>query len=174
MRAAVLGCLVSLSLSFAGPAGAAVGLVFETITVSNSHMGTVKSRMVLQPNHRYRITVSGTVSDWCPASAASSQECGHGSPLAIGTGVDALYCYATWRCPTPVLFRQLWVNGKGLDQLAGRPGRVPYSRRHVYSVEVTRLSGRLSLVSASAAGHSTTDNSGAFSVELVDLGVDPR
>jgi len=102
VRVGVLACLVSLSLSFAGPAGAAVGLAFETITVSNSHMGTVKSRMVLQPNHRYRITVSGTVSDWCPASATSSKECGHGSPLAIGTGVDALYCCSTWRCPTPV------------------------------------------------------------------------
>ena len=139
----------------------------ETVVVSNTNADPVQSQ-TLQPDHRYRITATGTISDWCPDTAAAASDCSNGSPLAIGAGVDALYCYATWRCPQNELWRQLQVNGQGLDELAGQPGKIPYSPSHTYSVTVTSLSGPLQLVTGDG---SREDNSGAFHVTIADLGV---
>jgi len=106
------------------------------------------SILALDATHEYRITASGTISDWCPPSAKSKDDCSYGSPFAIGQGVDALYCYATWRCPTPEPWRQLRINGKGLDELAGLAEIPKYDAGHTYEVVVSGISGRLSLVTS--------------------------
>jgi hypothetical protein len=130
--------------------------------------------MALDPTHRYEIEARGTVSDWCPPTATKASDCS-GSPLQIGEGVDPLYCYAAWRCPSPQLWRQLQIDGEGLDQLAGTPGAITYnpglfgSEAHRYVVTVTGVSGRLTLVAADAVG-SSDNNSGAFTVVITDLG----
>ncbi len=137
--------------------------VLETVTIPNLG-GQAVTTSALEEDHRYRITASGTVSDWCPATATKPEDCSFGSPLEIAQGVDALYCYAAWRCATPQLWRQLRFNGVGLDQLAGK--EIPYSTSHSYTVEVEDLSGPLTLHSTDGG----TDNSGAFTVTISDLG----
>jgi hypothetical protein len=137
---------------------------FETITISNTNPTPVHSLMVLKASHRYRLVASGTVSDWCDRSSTPCT-----APLVIDEGVDALYCYATWRCRTPELWRQLQVNGMGLDQLAKREGKIAYAPSHVYTIDVTGITGRLTLV-ASDATWSAGGNSGVFKLRVTDLG----
>jgi hypothetical protein len=142
----------------------------ESIVVSNTKSTPVKSAP-LDKTHAYRVTATGTVSDWCTTSS-----CPAGDPTKTAqanVGVDALYCYAKWRCPTPELWRQLSVNGKGLDELAGREGKIPYNAGHAYSVELDCLSGPLSFVATDAVG-SAGDNSGQFNVTISDLGPSPK
>lgn len=129
--------------------------------------------------HAYRFTVSGTVSDWCPETAKSAADCSLGSPLQIGKGVDALYCYASRHasCKTPVLWRQLRIGGRGLDELSGQPGKIPDSSSHRYAAVVHGLdvTPNLDLVASDAlGGGSTVDNSGSFTVEIEDLGLDQK
>ncbi len=138
--------------------------ILETVTVPNQPGQVVTTSTKLDEDHRYRITASGTVSDWCPPTATKPEECSFGSPLEIAQGVDALYCYAKWRCPTPQLWRQLRFNGVGLDLLAKK--EIPYSASHSYTVEIEDLSGPLTLHSADGG----SDNSGAFTVSIADLG----
>lgn len=80
-------------------------------------------------------------------------------------GVDALYCYAKWRRGTPQLWRQLQVNGEGLDELAERRG-------HAAGVLVTRdqdeiVTGQMALVGLDAVG-SSADNAGAWRLVTID------
>jgi hypothetical protein len=142
----------------------------ETIVVSNTNGTPVASKTVLEPGHRYRLVARGTVSDWCPASAKKKEQCSYGSPLEVAQGVDSLYCYAKWRCPTKELWRQLRVNGQGLDEIADQADDVEYSAGHTYTVEITGIKGRLSFVSSDAAAGSTGDNSGSFTVTLTEIG----
>ena len=108
----------------------------------------VTSKSVLVANHTYELVAQGTVSNWCTGTS-----CPPGDPVTTpqpNLGVDALYAYAQWRCPTPQLERQLQVNGKGLDQLAGESGQIPYSPSHSYSVTVTGITGPLTFISETA------------------------
>lgn len=141
----------------------------ETITVSNTNGKTVKATTKLVAGHTYRITAKGTISDWCAPTAKQASDCSNGSPLAIAQGVDAIYCYATWRCPSGrELWRHLTVNGLGLDQFAGL--KMPYSASHTYTLTFeAEDAGPLVFRSIDT---STTDNSGSFSVTIVDLGPD--
>ena len=109
----------------------------ETMMISNTDPKPKRSATVLKASHRYRLVGSGTVSDWCDGGSTPCNP-----PLVLNDGVDALYCYATWRCQKPELWRQLQVNGVGLDQLAGKDGKIPYSAGHVYTVEVTGIPAR--------------------------------
>lgn len=151
-----------------GPeAGAVPARSLETITISNTEPEPVSSATVLVASHRYRLVARGTVSDWCDGGSTPCT-----APLVLNQGVDALYCYATWRCRTPELWRQLQVNGVGLDELAGKAGAIPYAASHVYTVVVTGIAGRLTLVAADATW-SAGGNSGHFTLEITDLGVAP-
>jgi hypothetical protein len=113
----------------------------------------VLSKTVLEPGRRYRLTASGAVG-FFPGS----------------TDTDALYCYAeVWRPyfpELPHLCRALLVNGEGLDQLAGRAGKLAYRPGHRYEVTVTGVRGRLSFKSFDQA---PGDNSGAWSVKIEAL-----
>ena len=147
-------------------AGALSGRSLETILVSNTDPEPDQSRTVLRADHRYRLVGTGTVSDWCDGGSTPCTP-----PLVLNQGVDSLYCYAKWRCPQPELWRQLQVNGVGLDELAGKAGKIAYSASHVYTVEVTGIAGQLSLVAADAAAGSAGGNSGKFTLRITDLGV---
>ena len=142
----------------------------ETLTVSNTSSKPVTSKTALDPTHRYRLVARGTISDWCTPSS-----CPGGDPSKTAqpyVGVDALWCYAKWRCPAPELWRQLQVNGTlGIDQLAGLDGKIAYDPGHVYTVEFTGKSGMLSFDAWDARG-SAADNSGSFTVQIEDLGPD--
>jgi lysophospholipase L1-like esterase len=163
--------VVLLALSFGGSVGARSASVraraaVETVTVPSTTGVAVTSQTVLDPTHAYEITASGTVSDWCPPTATDASQCSYGSPLSLAAGVDPLYCYATWRCPTPALWRQLTFNNLGLDEISNLTGAIPYSADHTYRAEVTGVTGPLSLLSAD----SPSDDSGSFVVTIEDKG----
>ena len=156
-----------LALVLGGTASARGLRAADSITVSNTVSTAVSSGIALDPTHRYRLVATGTVSDWCTTSSCPA---GNADQTAQpNVGVDALYCYAKWRCPTPELWRQLQVNSMGIDQLAKMDGKIAYSGGHSYTIEFTGVSGKLSFVAADAVG-SAGDNSGSFKVQLTDLG----
>jgi len=151
-------------------AGAAFGRSLETIKVSNTTSAPVTAKTVLQAGHRYRLVVTGTVSDWCPTTAKKKADCSYGSPFEVGKGVDAVWCYAAWRCPTKEAWQQLTVNGTGILNWTGlTPDKVPYNAGHTYTFEFT-ATGPLALGSSDALAGSTGDNSGGFTVTITDLG----
>jgi hypothetical protein len=165
----VAGAASLVALLVVGVAEAVVRRAAETITVSNTDTKPVRTTTDLDPDHRYRLTVTGTVSDWCTTT---------GCPKADPTknpqpnvGVDGVWCYAKWRCPTIQAWQQLSVNGKGILDFAGMtPDQVPYSSSHTYSVEFEGISGHLSIGAVDALAGSISDNSGSFEVTLTDLG----
>src|SRR5262245_23881171 len=114
-------------------AGSASGRSLESIRVSNTSTTPVTAQTVLQAGHRYRLVVTGTVSDWCPTTAKKQTDC-NGGPFALGKGVDGVWCYAAWRCPTKEAWQQLNVNGKGILDFVGlTPDKVPYNAGHSYT-----------------------------------------
>ena len=153
-----------MSLAFGGSSRG-----IDTLTVSNVSPVPVYSSLSLLPGHLYKVQVDGTVSDWC-----TDTSCPAGDPAAVAqpaVGVDALYCYAQWRCPTPQNWAALKVNGMGLDQLTLPSHPIPgYSDTHSYTAYVAGIQGRLSFVAADAAKGSSSDNSGQFAVTIADLG----
>jgi hypothetical protein len=141
----------------------------EQLTVTQG--APVTSKTVLVASHKYRLDVSGTVSYWCPKNdpttcfwPAALPPPAPPHPSVELSGVDALYCYAAWRCPTPELWRPLQVNGMGLDQFAGLEGKIPYNGGHTYTVTVTGVSGTLSFADAASTP------TGSFTVTITDLG----
>lgn len=146
------------------------GRVTEAKPVLPTSAEPVFSTTVLKRSHRYRISVSGTVSDWCGEGAKSVRDCdfsGLPGTFEKGKGVDALYCYAKWRCAKPELWRQLRINGKGIDELVGKAGKLGFSGSHTYGGEVSGIAGRLSFVSSDA---SPGNDSGRWAVTITDLG----
>lgn len=77
----------------------------------------------LQSGVRYVVEVSGTFSYW-GANVADSPE----------GGVDPVWCYAKWRCPTAEKWQSVHMNDKGLADFSGQP--LPYNPQHVYRIEV--------------------------------------
>ncbi len=143
----------------------------ETVKVANATISPTKSTIDLISGHTYRLVVNGTVSDWCAATG-----CPNGNPTTTpqpNVGQDALYCYALWRCPTPQLSRQLLINGVGLDQLAGKAGQIPFSPTHSYTVEISGLAGPLTFLSAAVAGGQRTQESGSWTIQIIDLTATP-
>jgi hypothetical protein len=105
----------------------------ETLTVSNA--APANSHTQLDASHTYQITATGTASYWCTSNDPNSctwPALAH--PNVELAGTDAIWCYANWRCPNPLAWRPLLINGKGLDQLAGLEGGVPYDSSHSYTV----------------------------------------
>jgi hypothetical protein len=88
----------------AAPAGAsaagcrAAGGVIDTVTVRPNKQG--KSNIVLESGQWYFMEASGFVSYW------------KDNP---GDYVDAAYCFAQWRCPTPAYWGPLIIDGYDLD-----------------------------------------------------------
>src|SRR5579864_6022692 len=169
---ALLPFMVVIALAIASPGNAASAkatAASETITVSNTSATPVQTQTSLEETDEYRLTVSGTVSDWCTTTS-----CPAGDPNKVSqpnVGVDGVWCYAKWRCPTPEAWQQLSINGKGILDFAGlMPSDLPYSPSHEYTIEFSGVSGPLSLGAADALAGSTSDNSGSFTVTLVDLG----
>ena len=78
----------------------------------------------LQTGVRYVVEVAGTFSYWPSDELKDSPE----------GGVDPLWCYAKWRCPTPQKWQSLLMNGKGLADFSGQP--LPYNPQHSYRIEV--------------------------------------
>jgi hypothetical protein len=142
----------------------ATGGPSESVTVPANGSGPVTGQTALLATHRYQISASGTASYWCSRNDPTSCSFpGMPHPSVELAGTDALWCYATWRCPTPQLWRPLLVNGMGLDQLAGNPNGVAYDPSHDYSVQVTGISGPLTFTSQAGSF-------GGFSVTVTDLG----
>jgi hypothetical protein len=115
-----------------------------------------QSSTVLKGDHQYKIVARGTVGYW-PVGSSEYPD------AREGEGADALYCYVTWRCPKPELWRQLRINGLALDEFAGKTGKIPYNASHVYPVTVSGVTGKLTYTSAGG-------QSGGFTVEVIDLG----
>jgi hypothetical protein len=111
----------------------------------------VRSKMILDPDRRYRITVGGYVA-FFPSSPGDT---------------DALYCvdevWAPYFSPLPNLCRPLLVNGKGLDKVAGRAGEIPYNPKHAYAVVATGIRGALTFKSFDTA---PADNTGSWNVKI--------
>ena len=168
-RIILIALALPLALAFGGSVSAAVRTgtqPAQTLSISNASSTPVRSKAILVPGHAYELVIRGTVSDWC-----SSAGCPTGDPAKVpqpNVGQDALYGYAPWRFAHPQITRQLLINGLGLDQLAHEAGKIPYSPSHTYRVRVTGLHGRLSFLSADAS--SVSNNSGAWTVTIDDLG----
>src|SRR3954467_5619215 len=128
MRRAFLLALVAAvaASSLAGGAGAAERRAAEAITVSNTSAKAVPTTTVLDSDHRYRLTVSGTISDWCTTSSCPAACPAKGEqPNVVVQGVC---CYAKWRSATPEAWQQLTVNGQGILDFAGlKPEKSQYS-----------------------------------------------
>ena len=165
LRPGALPALIALVL--AGAASSAMSHALDSVKVSNT-AGPVKSGVALQASHRYRLVVTGTVSDWCTTSSCPAGDATKTAQPNVG--VDGVWCYAKWRCPTPEAWQQLQVNGQGiLDFTHQTADDVPYSPGHSYTFELTGVSGKLTLDSSDALG-SSSDNSGSFNVTITDLG----
>lgn len=154
----------------------------ETLTVSNTKPKAVRSTTVLKPDHIYSITASGRISDWDDDYVAAV-----GGPKAAswdGFGVDAIWCYAEWRCGEGALWRQLRVKrasgkswsrgsgvGLGLDEFAGLEEPPAPSKDHRYTVQVTGVRGKLDFATWDAfVLGSHGGNKGFFRVTIKDLG----
>ena len=80
---------------------------------------------VLQAGRQYVVEASGTWSYWSDKIPDVNE----------GGGVDPVWCYAKWRCPTPAAWQTLRIDGKGMAELAGQP--LPYNPQHGYRIVVT-------------------------------------
>ena len=158
----------------------ASGALAETLKIPNTKPEEVRSKTALKPAHAYKITASGRVSDWPDDWVAAVA--GPEAASWDGFGVDAIWCYAQWRCGDGLLWRQLRVKraaeawgdgyGQGLDQFAGLqepPDYTPGVDR--YRFVVRGIKGRLDFATWDAfALKSHAGNKGAFKVTITDLG----
>lgn len=118
----------------------------------------VKSKTILEPGHRYRITVTGTV--------------GFFSESATSPDSDGVYCYGQIRKDRgytdvlPFACGPMFVNGVPLDEFAGKKGQIDYNPRHRYEVIVTGVSGRLTY---KCNDQYPSDNSGSWTILVEPL-----
>lgn len=173
MRRILFCLLVAAALGLPSSGAGGGERILTVLRISNRNAKPVLTSFATDVAHRYRISVKGEISDWTtnPNGIVNNEK----------FGVDALYCYAKWRCgAAPQLWRQLRIsdgatesacNHVGLDELARTAGQVPYNPRHVYEVLVDELEGRLCLGALDALAGSAGDNTGTFVVTIVDLGL---
>jgi hypothetical protein len=82
----------------------------------------------------------------------------------VKDGVDAVWCYAEWRCGKQgEAWQQLRVDEKSLSELAG--GSLPQTADHVYRIRYKGQGKRLEAYSTDAQ-NSWSDNSGAFTLRI--------
>lgn len=102
-------------------------------------------------NCQYLITADGAVSDWGDKK----------------DGVDAVWCYAEWRCgKAGQPWQQLRIDGKGMMDLAG--GRLDYNAGHRYQIRVKGTGKPFEFYCADAQG-SWQDNKGSFNVNVTEI-----
>jgi len=157
---------LAIALCSVAPALGAPLADTQTLTVRANTLTPTRSA-ALDPAHRYRITVSGTV----------------GVHQGVANEKDALYCVAgVSGCPAPPspanYFAVLWLNasfdatgtptnGVGIDDFAGVP-HLPYAASHTYAVEFTGKSGPIAFV-VRVAPSGLSSMSGAWTVIIEDL-----
>lgn len=132
-------------------------ILIETLRVPADRPETVRTRTRLTDGYVYLIEASGVFSVWS----------GHRE------GVDAVWCYATWRCGEGEAWNQLRIDGSSLSdieaEMYGGLATKPYDRGHVYSVLYFGRGKPLEL-SILDAQKSWTDNSGGLEVRLYRFG----
>jgi hypothetical protein len=100
---------------------------------------------------QYDIAASGTISDWADKT----------------DGVDAVWCYAEWRCgKRGEHWQQLRIDGKGMSDLVGQT-LAPQSS-HRYQIRIKGTGKPLELYCSDAQG-SWQDNKGRFDVIITEL-----
>ena len=168
MRAAVISAFAVLVFAHGAAATTRYALGLSA-SISAHSAAPVTKQDVFNKTHRYKVTVEGTASAWCPPTAKAATDCSYGSPLQIGEGQDALYCYAAWHenCKPPSPAGMLHLNGVDFATFSGQA--FTYDASHTYSAEVSGLSGDLTLTIAD----SVSDDSGKFTVTVEDLGSKP-
>jgi hypothetical protein len=122
--------------------------VLDMLTIPNDKPVKVTSNIVLERGRWYVLEATGVVSDWGDKK----------------DGVDAVWCYAEWRCgKTGEAWQQLRIDDKGMSELNG--SGITYNPQHVYRVRI-QGQGKPIVVYASDAQNSWSDNSGAFTLRI--------
>jgi|GEM_PF-2511341 len=105
----------------------------------------------LEKGRWYTLRAKGEVSDW----------------KEYDDGVDAVWCYAEWRCQREgkdrLPWQQLRINDKGMMDIAGKA--IPYNESHVYEVQILGEGQPLTLYMSDAM-HSSSNNKGSIFVTL--------
>src|SRR5437763_941979 len=134
------------------PAPSAGGVI-DSLTIPNDKPVKVTSRIVLEKGKWYTLEASGVSSDWSDHR----------------DGVDAVWCYAEWRCgKNGEAWQQLRIDDKGMSELNG--ATISFNPQHVYRVRV-KGEGKPIVVYASDAQGSWSDNSGAFTLRIYGEGL---
>jgi hypothetical protein len=121
------------------------------LRVSNTEAKRYRTPFDTDRNRMYSIEVSGVISDWG----------------GISDGIDAVWCYAAWRCgPQGEPWQQLRIDEKGLSEIVGRA--IPYNPQHVYRIEIPGTGAPFEFYAIDALG-SASDNSGAFEVSVTEI-----
>lgn len=134
-----------LTLACSAAPGGSAGLV-DVLTIPNDRPLRVESKP-LEAGRWYIVEASGVVTDWSH----------------VKDGVDAVWCYAEWRCGKGEAWNQLRIDDKGLSDHAG--GTLPYNPDHVYRVRI-QGQGKPLVAHSSDAQSSWGDNAGAFTVRI--------
>ena len=108
-----------------------------------------KSKAMLKLGKTYKLQASGVISDWTNVDGV----------------VDAVWCYADWRCGAGIVWDQLRVNGRGMTDIA--VCKLPYNPGHVYEVELQGEGKPLTLWMYDAQS-SSGDNSGEITVRIFE------
>lgn len=125
-------------------------LITETLIVPNTQPKKVSTSFATKVGAVYIIEASGYVSDWSDKS----------------DGVDAVWCYAKWRCgENGEPWQQLRIDGKGMIESTGR--HIPYNPKHIYCIEIPGT-GAPFVFHMLDAQNSAGDNSGSIKVAVTE------
>ena len=88
----LLFCALAAATLAVPSGGAGSSEQVTVLRISNKNPKPVLTTFTTDAAHRYRISVTGEISDWTanPNGVVAGEK----------FGVDALYCYAKWRCGT--------------------------------------------------------------------------
>jgi hypothetical protein len=132
------------SVISATPAGTHV----DSLIIPNDKPEKITSLINLEKGVTYTIRASGVISDWSDKIE----------------GVDAVWCYAEWRCGAEGLpWNQLRIDGKGMSDIAGHT--IPFNPSHVYEVQYIGQGKPITLWMYDAQG-SSGNNTGSIYVDI--------
>lgn len=120
-----------------------------SLTVSNDKPVKVATSFATRKGATYIIEASGVISDWSDKS----------------DGVDAVWCYAEWRCGKGEPWQQLRIDDRGLMEITGQT--IPYNASHTYRIEAPGTGAPFVFHMSDAQG-SSSDNSGAIQVTVTE------
>jgi hypothetical protein len=125
-------------------------LMREEFSVTNERPVKVRTSFATEKGKVYRIEASGVVSDW------GDKE----------DGVDAVWCYAEWRCGKKgEMWQQLRINGRGMSEIKG--SAIPYNGNHEYWVDLKGDGKPIEFYMSNAQG-SWQDNHGQIGVSVFE------